>query len=315
MNPLALACLPLLMLAACSQTPRKAADRPASGNSAAVPVPPTPVPRPPVPARPALGSVKRWAVQLTGYSAARLGAVVTSPFELVVVDPFDDSGQPWTSREVSTAAQGRWLVAYLSMGAAESYRPYWQQDWKVGPPGWLLRADPDWPGNYDVAYWDPGWQSIALAQLDQVMAQGFSGVYMDLIDGYQRNPGRPTARADMVNWVCKVAAHARAKNPNFVIIPQNASELIRDPGYAACADASGNEETFVYATNQPTEPERQTELLSNYRLWQKAAKPVLTIEYADQPELMKSVAARARSAGLVPYLAERNLDRLIVPQP
>ncbi|WP_339095248.1 MJ1477/TM1410 family putative glycoside hydrolase [Deinococcus sp. VB142] len=292
-------------LAACSVAPAEQTTEPA---------PSTPPP-PPTTARPSLSDVQHWAVQLTGYGKTRLSAVTASPFELVVVDPFDDDGQPWTKAEVRAAAQGRWLVAYLSMGAAESYRAYWKAGWRVGSPAWLLREDPDWPGNFDVAYWHPEWQRIALAQLDRVIDQGFDGVYMDLIDAYERHPGRPTARAEMVGWVCKIAAHARAKNPQFVIIPQNAAELIRDPGYAACVDASGNEETFVYATNRPTEAERQRELLADYKLWQQAGKPVFTIEYADQPELMKSAAARARAAGLVPYLAERSLDRLILNQP
>ena len=273
------------------------------------------VPAPSAPERPALNAVQHWAVQLTGYGPTRLRAVRASPFELVVVDPFDDDGTPWSAAEVRAAAQGRWLVAYVSMGAAESYRPYWKRGWRVGSPPWLLREDPDWPGNFDVAYWDPEWQRVALAQLDRVIDQGFDGVYMDLIDAYERNDTRPTARAEMVQWVCRIAAHARARNPRFVIIPQNAAELIRDPGYAACVDASGNEETYVYATNRPTEAERQSDLLASYRLWQQAGKPVFTIEYADQPDLMKSAAARARAAGLVPYLAERSLDRLILNQP
>ena len=306
----------LLLLSACAgPSEPQPSESQASGGPARTPPPaiaPTPLP---ASKKPALSAVRHWAVQLTGYGQTRLNAVRTSPFERAVVDPFDDDGTPWPAAEVRAAGQGRWLIAYLSMGAAESYRAYWQKGWKVGAPGWLLGEDPDWPGNFDVAYWDPAWQTIALAQLDRVIAQGFDGVYMDLIDAYQRHENRPGARAEMVAWVCKIAAHARARNPNFVIIPQNAAELIRDPGYAACVDASGNEETFVYATNRPTEAGRQRDLLADYRLWQRAGKPVFTIEYADQPGLMKSAAERARAAELVPYLGERNLDRLVLNQP
>lgn len=298
-------------LSACSVAP---AGQPVGPATALSPTPSTSTTS--IPAdRPALSAVQHWAVQLTGYGRERLSVVTSSPFQLVVVDPFDDDGQPWSQAEVQAARQGRWLVAYLSMGAAESYRPYWQEGWRVGAPAWLLSEDPDWPGNYDVAYWHPDWQAIALSQLDRVIDQGFDGVYMDLIDAYERNPGRPTARAEMVAWVCKIAAHARARNPHFVIIPQNAAELIRDPGYAACVDASGNEETFVYATNRPTETERRSTLLADYGLWQQAGKPVFTIEYADQPELMQTAATQSRAAGLVPYLAGRALNRLILNQP
>lgn len=264
--------------------------------------------------RAALAQVRSWGVQLTGYGSARLGPVAASPFGLVVVDPVDDAGQPWTAPELRAAARGRLLVAYLSVGAAESYRPYWQAGWRPGRPAWLLREQSAWPGNYDVAYWNPEWQRVALRQLAAVLAQGFGGVYLDLIDAYEQHPERPAARAEMVAWVCRIAAYARARDPQFLIIPQNAAALIREPGFAACVDAAGQEETFVYATDRPTEALRRRTQLADFALWRAAGKPVLTIEYAERPDLRASAAAQARAAGLVPYVAGRALDRL-APQP
>ncbi|MDB5045016.1 MAG: hypothetical protein JWQ08_1066 [Deinococcus sp.] len=254
--------------------------------------------------------VKTWGIQLTNYSTARLSAVAKSRFDLVVVDATDDNGVPWPKPEVKRAAQGKLLVAYLSMGAAESYRPYWQPGWRVGHPAWILAEDPAWPGNYDVAYWNADWQRTALAQLDQAIDSGFHGTYMDLIDAYQRNPQRPSARAEMVAWVCRVAAHAHARDPEFLIIPQNAADLLLDPRYAACVDATGQEETFVYATDRPTEPERERSQLADYRLWKKAGKPVFTLDYANTPALIASTYQKARGLGLVPYVTTVGLDTL-----
>jgi cysteinyl-tRNA synthetase len=255
-------------------------------------------------------AVNTWGIQLTGYGATRLDAVAASTFDLVVVDPTDDDAVPWTKAEVSRAAAGKLLIAYLSMGAAESYRPYWQPGWRMGNPAWLLAQDPDWPGNYDVAYWNADWQSIALAQLDRAIDAGFHGTYMDLIDAYERNPQRPTARADMVAWVCRIAAHARARDPEFLIIPQNAANLLTDPRYAACVDATGQEETFVYATDQPTEPERERTQLADYSLWKGAGKPVLTLDYASKSALVADTYQKARRAGLVPYVTSVGLNTL-----
>lgn len=259
-------------------------------------------------------AVKTWGIQLTGYGSTRLTAVPASRFDLVVVDPTDDDAVPWTKAEVAEAAQGKLLIAYLSMGAAESYRPYWQPGWRVGNPAWLLSEDPDWPGNYDVAYWNTDWQRIALAQLDRAIDAGFHGTYMDLIDAYQRNPNRASARADMVAWVCRIAAHARARDPEFLIIPQNAADLLTDPRYAACVDATGQEETFVYATDRPTEPERERTQLADYQLWKKAGKPVLTLDYANKPALVSGIYQKARQAGLVPYVTTVGLNTLPPPR-
>ncbi|WP_083653400.1 MJ1477/TM1410 family putative glycoside hydrolase [Deinococcus marmoris] len=260
-----------------------------------------------------LSAVRTWAIQLGGLGGAdgpRLAPLKRAPFGLLVIEPNDDDGQPWSRAEVEAAAQDKLLVAYLSVGAAEDYRRYWQPGWKPGQPEWILKADPDWPGNYDVAYWNPAWQKLALAGLDTLIDQGFHGVYLDLIDAYMRRPERPTARAEMVRWVCKIAAHAHARDPQFLIIPQNAPELLLDPGYAACVDAAAQEETFVYATDGVTEPERQTELLGSFKAWRKLGKPVLTLDYASNPGLISQTYSRARAAGLVPYVSVRNLDVL-----
>ena len=45
--------------------------------------------------------------------------------------------------------------------------------------------NPDWEGNYKVRYWDKQWQTIILEYVDQILEQGFDGVYMDIIDAFE----------------------------------------------------------------------------------------------------------------------------------
>ncbi|MHA0044772.1 MJ1477/TM1410 family putative glycoside hydrolase [Deinococcus sp. PEB2-67] len=287
----------LLLLSACAAPPAQAGQDPA----------PSPLPSP---APRALKDARTWGYQLTGYGADRLTRVAASTFDVIVVDTLDDDTRPWPAPEVAQAARTHVLLGYLSVGAAEAYRPYWQPGWRPGTPAWLLSEQPDWPGNYDVAYWDADWQALTLRELDRVIDQGFHGTYLDLIDAYEQHPDRPAARAEMVAWVCRLAAHARARRAGFLIVPQNAAELIRDPRYAPCVDALGSEETFVYATNQPTEAARRDALLADYALWKAAGKPVFTVDYADQPDLTTRTYAQARAQGLIPYVTVREADRL-----
>jgi len=126
-----------------------------------------------------------------------LAALGDSKFDLIVMDySFDGSGgQEFTAGEISglkTALNGK-LLAYMSIGEAESYRWYWQDSWDENhdgipdpdAPSWLDKENPDWPGNYKVKFWDPGWQGIVFEYLDKVLAQGFDGVYLDLVDAYE----------------------------------------------------------------------------------------------------------------------------------
>ncbi|MBE0636660.1 endo alpha-1,4 polygalactosaminidase [Candidatus Bipolaricaulota bacterium] len=79
----------------------------------------------------------------------------------------------------------RLVLCYLSIGEAEDYRSYWDLAWFVNPPSWLQEENPDWEGNFPVAFWHPAWREIVFAMLDQVLAAGFNGVYLDRVDVYE----------------------------------------------------------------------------------------------------------------------------------
>jgi cysteinyl-tRNA synthetase len=79
----------------------------------------------------------------------------------------------------------RRVIAYMSIGEAESYRFYWQPGWTVGNPGFLEEENSDWPGNYKVRYWDAEWQKIIFEYLTRIVQAGFDGVYLDIVDAYE----------------------------------------------------------------------------------------------------------------------------------
>lgn len=126
-----------------------------------------------------------------------LNALAATNFDVFVIDFYYDD-TPLSAAEVETLhtkANGghRLLLSYMSIGEAESYRPYWQSGWTPGSPAWLDAENPYWAGNYKVHYWDPAWQAVlfgsAGAYLDQIIAAGFDGVYLDIIDAYEYYEG------------------------------------------------------------------------------------------------------------------------------
>ncbi|MEE8372615.1 MAG: endo alpha-1,4 polygalactosaminidase [Dehalococcoidia bacterium] len=80
-------------------------------------------------------------------------------------------------------------IAYMSIGEAEDYRYYWQEEWGSSSPSWLAEENPDWTGNYKVRYWDPVWQRIIYREDDsylrKILDAGFDGVYLDIIDAFE----------------------------------------------------------------------------------------------------------------------------------
>ncbi|MEQ1713176.1 MAG: endo alpha-1,4 polygalactosaminidase, partial [Hyphomicrobium sp.] len=110
-------------------------------------------------------------------------------------------------------------------------------------PSWLAEENPEWRGNYLVRYWEPGWQSIIFgspaAYLDKLIAAGFDGIYLDKIesnDDWQKR-NRPGAEREMVEFVKRLAAYARAKRPGFLIVAQNGDELLLHSDYLETIDA------------------------------------------------------------------------------
>lgn len=128
-----------------------------------------------------------------GDRASFLAALAATDYDLIITDLFYE-GAALTPADVAglkTKAGGgtRLVIAYMSIGEAEDYRYYWEASWHAGNPAWLAGQNPDWPGNYKVRYWDPDWREIILGDggsyLDRILAAGYDGVYLDIIDAFE----------------------------------------------------------------------------------------------------------------------------------
>lgn len=122
-----------------------------------------------------------------------LNALAATDYDVLIIDYFFED-EEYTSQEIAglkTKHNGgkRLVISYMSIGEAEDYRYYWNPDWYSDPPEWLRGENPDWEGNYKVAYWEQGWQSIIFGNpesyLDKILSKGFDGAYLDIIDAFE----------------------------------------------------------------------------------------------------------------------------------
>jgi cysteinyl-tRNA synthetase len=167
----------------------------------------------------------------------------------IILDAVFDGETAWDRADLDALRRGRSgrkVLAYLSIGEAENYRAYWSKEWvsrgKPTPaaPTWLGAENPEWAGNYRVKYWNAAWQKLMLTAIDDAMARGFDGVYLDIVDGFETferngteyiddrlNPDTMQSyRRDMVDWVKEIAARVRAKMSSALVVPQNGSQLL-----------------------------------------------------------------------------------------
>ncbi len=256
--------------------------------------------------------IESWVYQLTGYQDGMLNQIAGSDFELAVVDLARDGYTGYfTPSEIAAVQEtGKTVLAYFEIGAIENYRPEWPlvpEDLKLGPVS-------GWPGEQYVKYWDPRWWPIVQGRVDQALAAGFDGAYLDMIVTYEEIPSNAagTNRADlaqkMVDLIAQVAAYAKAQNPDFKIVPQNSPELYTLPGYLDAVDGLGMEELYYLATDNPCVYSWCYTNRQHAQAVAEAGKLVLTIDYANRQSNIDSAYTEALNAGFVPYTSVVSLN-------
>ncbi|HUX11402.1 MAG TPA: MJ1477/TM1410 family putative glycoside hydrolase [Spirochaetia bacterium] len=268
-----------------------------------------------------LSSVDRWAFWLANIDPVE---VASSPFDMVVIDySADGSGQKAFSTQQVERMQRkpdggrRIVIAYLSIGEAEEYRYYWKPWWKLIRPSWLERENPNWKGNYKVRFWQKGWQQIIFgssnAYLDRIVAAGFDGVLLDVVDAFEHfGPSRPEAGDDMIDFVTAISDYAKSRRPGFLVIPQNGEQLTAEPRYVAVIDAIEKEDLFYGLQGDGMRNSREETTFSRDLLdrVKQAGKPVFTVDYASDALTVASAYRLSRGFGYKPYVASRPLDSL-----
>ena len=278
-------------------------------------------------------AIDSWAYLLQDINVAKIAKL---DVDLVVIDSSADGS---SERAFDTAAIARMkgrsssasksvgrklVIAYMSIGEAKSYRYYWRKDWqrKDHKPAWLDHENPDWDENYRVHYWDPGWQRVIFGDpqsyLDRIIAAGFDGAYLDIIDAYEYyEKKRPSARQEMIDFVTAMATYARQQRPDFMIIPQNGEALLQSAAYRSVISAIAKEDLFygVRADEKANSAEVTRTGLERLALARQDGIPVMVVEYLDDSGKIKKAHGELTKLGYTAYFAPRELDGIRDAQP
>lgn len=310
-----------------------------------------------------IGDVKYWAYQLQGIDTwDAVEALAASPYDLLVIEPdqmSDRAEGAFDTRTMVTRIKSSFahdgihrklVIAYVNIGQAEDYRWYWtwpgQWDCKYPlPPAWpdfILACDPDgWKGNFPVAYWDEDWKKIILrddhagekiGNIAAVLEDGFDGVYMDWVAGFEDETVAAAAREagidpteEMGKYLQQIRKYSRQINPSFLLIQQNGAALAQEyPASMRSIDAISQECIWYCGSASDTwedsdghdmavDKEETTEIISYLESYLSASIPVFSVDYALSNAW--EVYKKAANYGLIAYVSRTPLSNLTTTPP
>jgi cysteinyl-tRNA synthetase, unknown class len=210
----------------------------------------------------ALHDIEHWLYLIdVNLEMETVAQIEASEHDMVVLDfiPSEANNTDYPMAQVverlHNASHPKLVLAYIDIGQAENFRTYWQPNWEIGDPDWIVGGDPDgWEGNYPVAYWYDEWREIWLGEggtLNALLDAGFDGIYLDWVEAYSDENVISFAesegvdpRQEMIWWVNDLAEFGRDQNPDFIVIAQNATELAHSDDYVESIDAIAQEQVW-----------------------------------------------------------------------
>ncbi len=260
------------------------------------------------------GSTEGWAYWLENITPVQLERL---PERILVIDPTLDGRTRIPASIIrQLRAEGKEVYAYLSIGEAEAYRDYWREEWQARPPAWLGQENPEWKGNYGVAYWHPAWERTILNETVRIMREGYTGLYLDKIDRFEEAAAEGILSEDeaaerMIQFIQKIREACRVVEPSCKLILQNGERLLEyNMSILRMVDGFALEDLWQDGCT----PQPSGEVMERLRLARtarKAGKRILIVEYVedcpDREALIHRLKERAQEEGFILTIGTRSL--------
>ncbi len=285
-----------------------------------------------------INSAHAWVYQLQNIS---LKDISNSGFDISVIDYSKDGTEfgEFTCSDIEILKdKGIIPIAYISIGEAEDYRFYWQDDYYVTPPPYIGKENEEWRGNYAVKYWYKEWKDIIYEYLDRIISEGFCGIYLDKVDEFEywsdSSNGEDEylfeeeAAESMINLIVEIYNYCMGKigDSPFYIIPQNGEKILeydRDSNLMRIVSGWAVEDIF-YNDTLLWDSEEADWIIDNRIFYLdkllSMGKIILSVDYVDNgmgysgknKERIDDYMRKCENKGYMPYVAiyDRALDEI-----
>lgn len=121
-----------------------------------------------------------------------LSALAATNYDVILIDIFfgEDALSKSEISQLKTKQNGgsRLIISYINVGAAEKYRYYWKDKWKLHRPLWLKKEYDGYEDEIWVKFWKKDWKNIIYGNDDsyikKIIDSGFDGAYLDNVEAY-----------------------------------------------------------------------------------------------------------------------------------
>lgn len=258
---------------------------------------------------------KKWNYQLQDYTKS---SFINMKDSYIVMDSFNESGIPFSLKRIKKLTTQNTVFSYLSIGEAESYRPYFSKLNK----NLLLAENKNWDGNFTVKFWKKKWRKIIDQYLQQIMNQGFDGVYLDIVDVFHRFKDKKHYAKRMLNLIQHISRFTKNQNHSFKIILQNGIDIIdyidSPTSLFNVIDGIAVEAYFFsYSDKNKTAQKmsNNSEIIKLIKQYKKANKLVLSVEYNLNLEQTKKYFKLAKKLDILPLVTDYGLKGKIFTTP
>jgi uncharacterized protein (TIGR01370 family) len=185
-------------------------------------------------------------------------AIANSPSDLILLGNGADNLP--LNRGVANPTGSKLIFGYVDVAEAASYA---EPDlFSNGVPSWsgIGNPIPGFTNLYSVQYWNPAWEQELFAQVDELIADGYDGIFLDVLSGDNDwlqgnklgNPVYGNATQALTTLLFDIRIHVNEDNPSrpFFLMGNNPTNIGADyPNSLENLDAILNEWIYYEASS------------------------------------------------------------------
>jgi cysteinyl-tRNA synthetase len=142
-----------------------------------------------------------------------LDVLIKTKTDMVIIDLAIDDKNITKEQVQKIKDSDKVVIAYLSLGEAENYREYWNDEWKTKKPTWLGNESSLWKGNFQVKeLMSKEWTDISKSILRKTKDLGFDGILIGGLSG-------KTGQEDL--YITRVSEFVKKDNDKFKVYVQD----------------------------------------------------------------------------------------------